>query len=91
SLLSAKQEELLAREKGLLLQLHAHLAGMGGDDDGVRTISDAIAQMNEIFTCVIVGEFNSGKSTLINALLGDRFCPEGSLPTTAQIQVIKKG
>jgi len=26
---------------------------------------------------VIVGEFNSGKSAFINALLGNRFLPEG--------------
>jgi GTP-binding protein EngB required for normal cell division len=33
----------------------------------------------------IVGEFNAGKSSLINALLGDDVAPTGVLPTTATI------
>lgn len=31
------------------------------------------------------GEFNSGKSTVINALLGERYLKEGVVPTTNEI------
>jgi len=38
-----------------------------------------------------VGEFNSGKSALINSLLGDIFLDEGVTPTTERIHIIKHG
>jgi hypothetical protein len=36
-----------------------------------------------------VGEFNSGKSSVINALLGGKFLAEGILPTTNEISILK--
>ena len=35
------------------------------------------------------GEFNSGKSTVINALLGGRFLKEGVVPTTNEITFLR--
>lgn len=35
------------------------------------------------------GEFNSGKSSIINALLGKRFLKEGVLPTTNEITLLR--
>ena len=35
-------------------------------------LGDALKQLDELFLLVVVGEFNSGKSSVINALLGDR-------------------
>lgn len=40
---------------------------------------------------VVVGEFNHGKSTFINALLQSKFLPMGIRPTTATINIIKPG
>lgn len=37
---------------------------------------------------VVVGEFNAGKSTLVNALCGTALLPVGILPTTATINVV---
>ena len=37
---------------------------------------DALKQLDELFLLVVVGEFNSGKSSVINALLGGRFLEE---------------
>ena len=39
----------------------------------------------------IVGEFNAGKSTLINAILGESVVPTGVLPTTAHTGVVQYG
>lgn len=39
----------------------------------------------------VVGEFNAGKSSVINALLGGRFLREGILPTTNEISVLRYG
>eukprot|EP01052_Picozoa_sp_SAG31_P011983 SAG31_NODE_690_length_12796_cov_4.634559_15_plen_105_part_00 len=36
-----------------------------------------------------VGEFNAGKSTIINALLGSRHLKDGITPTTDRVTLIK--
>ncbi len=55
----------------------------------VGLLRDALKQLDQPFLMVVVGEFNSGKSTVINALLGRRFLAEGILPTTNEISVLK--
>jgi small GTP-binding protein len=47
--------------------------------------------MDELFLLVIVGEYNTGKSTFINALLGDEVFEMGDLPTTRAISILKYG
>jgi small GTP-binding protein len=44
-----------------------------------------------LFTVVFAGEFNSGKSTLINALLGKEHLESGVLPTTDVITILMAG
>ena len=39
----------------------------------------------------VMGEFNSGKSTFVNALLGEEVAPMGITPTTATINILKYG
>jgi len=51
----------------------------------------ALQQLDELFLLVVVGEFNSGKSALINALLGEAFLPEGPTPTTDRIYILAHG
>ena len=55
----------------------------------ISLLREALKQLDQPFLVVIVGEFNSGKSTVINALLGTRFLTEGILPTTNEIAVLK--
>ena len=43
------------------------------------------------FLVVIIGEFNAGKSSFINALLGDNLLPTGITPTTEAIELIHYG
>lgn len=40
------------------------------------------------FSVVVAGEFNAGKSTLINALLGFKLLESGALPTTDTITIV---
>lgn len=44
---------------------------------------------NGEFTIVLVGEFSSGKSTLLNALMGDKLLPSFSNETTATVNFLK--
>ena len=59
------------------------------DMQEIGLLRDAIKQLDELFLVVVVGEFNSGKSTIINALLGSRYLADGILPTTNEIAVLK--
>jgi ribosome biogenesis GTPase A len=87
-LLSDAQQQLLVAERALLNDLRTSLARSGTDDDAVAELSRSIAQLDELFLLVVVGEFNSGKSAFINALLGRQMLPEGVTPTTAEINVL---
>jgi len=51
-----------------------------------RTDSEEV--LDSTFAVVIAGEFNAGKSTLINALLGNKILETGPLPTTDCITVL---
>jgi GTPase SAR1 family protein len=42
-------------------------------------------------TIAIMGEFSAGKSTFVNALLGEAVAPMGVLPTTNTINVFRRG
>jgi GTPase Era involved in 16S rRNA processing len=43
----------------------------------------------DVFNIVVVGEFNRGKSTLLNALFGMSVLPVGVTPTTAVVTILR--
>jgi small GTP-binding protein len=92
-ILGDREAELRARERELLDRLGAALDRFGTDVDAddLRHFNQAREQLNGLFLLVIAGEFNSGKSSFINALLGERVLPEGVTPTTDRINVLKWG
>jgi small GTP-binding protein len=92
-ILGDREAELRARERELLDRLGAALDRFGTDVDAddLRHFNQAREQLSGLFLLVIAGEFNSGKSSFINALLGERVLPEGVTPTTDRINVLKWG
>ena len=90
-LLSADQDELLRDERRVLARLRTALVTFDAAPDHQAALDRSIEQLDELFLLVIVGEFNSGKSAFINALVGSRVVPEGVTPTTAQINVLQYG
>ena len=66
---------------------HAQEVVPGMEEAGL--LADALKQLDQPFLVVVVGEFNSGKSSVINALLGGPFLAEGILPTTNEIAVLR--
>ena len=56
-----------------------------------RLVADALRGLDELFLLVVVGEFNAGKSALLNELLGARLLEEGVTPTTAAITLVRHG
>ena len=78
-------------EVNLLTEIAGALAEMGDEatDDRARLL-DVAKDLNELFfLVVIIGEFNSGKSTFVNALLDDELLPMGITPTTELIELIR--
>ena len=90
-ILNDQQESLLKAERSILSDLRVALVQFGATPQDSETLSQSIEQLDELFLLVVVGEFNSGKSALINALLGQSLLKEGVTPTTAQINVLKYG
>ncbi|MGA2448989.1 MAG: dynamin family protein [Polyangiaceae bacterium] len=68
----------------VLERLSTH-ARAQSDLDAVSSIADVEARRHHPVRLAVVGEFNAGKSTLINALIGADVAPTGVLPTTASI------
>jgi len=89
--LSGKEEALLAEERRLLGDLRTVLARLDVAGEDQRTFDRSVRQLDELFLLVVVGEFNSGKSAFINALLGQRLLEEGVTPTTTRIGLLEHG
>ena len=92
-ILSKREQEIRAREQELLERLATALERFGSDvaADDLRRFQEAREQLTGLFLLVIAGEFNSGKSSFINALLGERVLPEGVTPTTDRINILRHG
>jgi small GTP-binding protein len=90
-ILTDAQENLLKDSRNLLNDLRISLIQFGAAPEDHETLADSIRQLDELFLLVVVGEFNSGKSAFINALLGQKLLKEGVTPTTTQINVLKFG
>jgi small GTP-binding protein len=89
--LDARQQALLAEERGLLGELQVQLARLERPAEDQEALARSIAQLDELFLLVVVGEFNAGKSAFINALLGARVLEEGVTPTTTRVGVLRYG
>lgn len=72
------------------------VAGLA-EDSGADSLADKLRDdriprlEGERFHLVVLGEFNHGKTTFVNALLGERVLPMGVTPTTALIHHIEHG
>lgn len=90
-ILTDRQEELRERALRIIEELSQVISQFPAADDDAKLLRDAAERLRALFLLVIVGEFNSGKSALINALLGETVMPEGVTPTTSAIHVLCYG
>src|SRR4051812_23983899 len=90
-ILNSQQKEIVEAERESLLELLDAVTPLEPDPDDVAALKQAEADLEELFLLVVVGEFNSGKSAFINALLGEEVLPEGVTPTTASINLLRYG
>jgi len=90
-ILKKEQQALLKEERRIMNDLQMALVKFDGESEDEESLRHSIQQLDELFLVVVVGEFNSGKSAVINALLGQRVLEEGVTPTTTQIHQIRYG
>jgi GTPase SAR1 family protein len=89
--LTRQQGELVALERKLVLRVRDALQKSDGARADLDRLASLVHEMDELFLLVVVGEYNSGKSTFINALLGDEVFEMGDLPTTRAISILRYG
>jgi small GTP-binding protein len=93
-MLSRRDEELRARALALLTRaatIARALPDAERSEDDARLLRQARSQLEALFLLVVAGEFNSGKSAVINALVGEPVMPEGVTPTTSMIHLLMEG
>src|SRR3990172_9441220 len=75
--LNEPQRRIWTEERAVLQHALDVLSGWEAAPGDLEHLRRALQQLDELFLLVVVGEFNSGKSALINALLGEAYLPEG--------------
>ena len=88
-ILDERRRGLVERERALMEQLVGFLKDFGAPQDDVELVLQTLEDLEELFLLVVVGEFNSGKSAFVNALLGAEVSEEGVTPTTDRITVLR--
>ncbi|HTT23160.1 MAG TPA: dynamin family protein [Candidatus Sulfotelmatobacter sp.] len=84
--------ERLKLDLASILQDVLHLADEKSDPDGHQKCRDLLASLAEDrFTLAVMGRFNRGKSSLMNALLGMDRLPVGIVPLTSVITKVSYG
>ena len=86
-----KYEKQRRQLMALVPQLTQLVQRLQMTDDEAVVAQLANNVQTERFKLLVMGEFNRGKSTLINALLGRKILPAKMTPTTAIINEIKWG
>lgn len=76
---------------GLLTEAQGSLAELGDatSEDRKRLVEIGNDLREMFYLVVVIGEFNAGKSTFINALLSADVLPTGITPTTEVIELIR--
>lgn len=89
-ILNEKYSKLILEEKLLLQSLLVEIRELSSTEleERLRSVRES---MDNLFSIVFIGEFSTGKSSIINALLGQEILPKGITPTTDEITVIKYG
>lgn len=90
---STRLEDQLAAATTLLAGVPNRILGvsLSGVQTAMAQVVAARERLARPLTIAIMGEFSAGKSTFVNALLGQTVAPMGVLPTTSTINVFRRG
>ncbi len=89
-ILQEKYSKIILEEKLLLQSLLTEIRELS--DEALESKLKSVQEgLENLFSIVFIGEFSTGKSTIINTLLGRNILPEGITPTTDKITIIRYG
>ena len=89
--MSREARDLVSREREAIADLRALFGRLDAEGEDLEALKNAQLDLEGIFMLVVSGEYNSGKSSLLNALLGETVLPEGVTPTTDRITIVTYG
>ena len=89
--MSEAARALLNRERLVIADLGALLGRLEAQPDDLSELKTALSDLEGLFLLVVCGEYNAGKSTFLNALLGEKVMLEGVTPTTDRITIVTYG
>ena len=88
---SEATRDLLTRERAAVTDLQTLLGRLDAREEDVQDLKVALRDLEGIFMLVVAGEYNAGKSSLLNALLGAKVMLEGVTPTTDRVTIVTYG
>jgi len=89
-ILEDRHSKIVLEQKLLLQSLLNEIKELGEKELEIK-IKSVQESLDNLFSIVFIGEFSTGKSSIINTLLNRKILPEGITPTTDRITVIKYG
>lgn len=89
--MSQEARSLLTRERMVIADLSALLGRLEADENDLSELKTALRDLEGLFLLVVCGEYNAGKSTFLNAMLGEKVMLEGVTPTTDRITIVTYG
>lgn len=88
-ILQPRHLDIVKEERVMFHKLYRNLLEVNASNDVLNLVMDTQARIDDLFLVVVVGEFNSGKSTFINSLIGKKLLKDGVLPTTDSVYVVR--
>lgn len=90
NIVNEKYIKVIEDTRDILSQLHGNVKEHSNAELKEK-LASAIDNLESLFLVVFVGEFSTGKSSIINAIIGEKTLDEGITPTTDKISIIKYG
>lgn len=90
-LLTPDERALVHEQRALFDSARELLADLDLVPGDLEAIEAMRRRLDELFLIMVVGEFNAGKSTFLNAVLGTDALETGELPTTRSVHLLRHG
>ena len=89
--LTPEERELVHEQRALFDASRELLADLDMVPGDLPALEAMRRRLDELFLIMVVGEFNAGKSTFLNAILGTDALETGELPTTRSVHLLRHG